>query len=146
MMILSLDFGVTDPDVLAAGVLHDTIEDTSADCDEVIEHFGPRVAALVADLTKDKRLPEEQREKAYFDQLEAAPLEAKLIKLADTIDNLIDSSTMAAGKPLPKALHKARHVVDRFTPHITSEWAHALERLRQQIAVTEQRSGEAHRG
>src|SRR5436190_896130 len=59
MMIVRDRWGITDPEVLAAAVLHDTIEDTTTDYDDVVKRFGPRVAQLVALLTKDKRLPEE---------------------------------------------------------------------------------------
>src|SRR5256885_16211304 len=57
MMIVRDRWGVTDPEVLAAAVLHDTIEDTTTDYDDVVKRFGPRVAQFVALLTKDKRLP-----------------------------------------------------------------------------------------
>src|SRR5229473_1601342 len=50
-------FGVDDPRVLAAAVLHDTVEDTTTDHDDLSERFGPEVAAWVASLSKDKRLP-----------------------------------------------------------------------------------------
>ena len=40
MMILRHVFGVDDPQVLMAGVLHDTIEDTTVDRDFLIEQFG----------------------------------------------------------------------------------------------------------
>src|ERR1039457_1071588 len=39
--------GVTDPDVLAAAVLHDIVEDTGVSNDDLAEKFGPRVAELV---------------------------------------------------------------------------------------------------
>ncbi len=45
----------SDPEVLAAAVLHDTVEDTSASIDEIRELFGGRVAALVASETENKR-------------------------------------------------------------------------------------------
>ena len=44
-----------DRDVLAAAVLHDTVEDTSVTAADIEEEFGPRVAGLVASETEDKR-------------------------------------------------------------------------------------------
>lgn len=44
-----------DEEVLAAAVLHDTVEDTDATVYEIRERFGPRVAELVASETEDKR-------------------------------------------------------------------------------------------
>ena len=90
-LILSHRFGCQDPVVLAAGLLHDAIEDTTADFDEIAEAVGPEVAALVAALTKDMRLPYDERELAYDRQLAAAPWQARLVKLADVYDNLCDS-------------------------------------------------------
>jgi (p)ppGpp synthase/HD superfamily hydrolase len=104
MSILRDEFGVTDVDTLAAGLLHDTIEDTATDYDEVSERFGRRVADMVAVLTKDKRLPEAKRERAYFAQLARAPLAARLCKIADSLHNVRDAD--AAHRP--KAAKKAR--------------------------------------
>jgi guanosine-3',5'-bis(diphosphate) 3'-pyrophosphohydrolase len=84
-------FGIDDPQVLMAAVLHDTVEDTTTDHDDVAEHFGKEVADWVALLSKDKRLGEAEREQAYCAQLAAAPWQVKVCKLADIFDNLMDS-------------------------------------------------------
>lgn len=90
MLTVLREFGETDPDTLAAAVLHDTIEDTTTDYDDLREHFGETVAGYVGLLTKDKRLPEEEREDRYFEGLRTAPVAVKLCKVADTVDNLRD--------------------------------------------------------
>jgi len=46
--------GVTDEDVLRAGWLHDTIEDTDTDYDKLKELFAQKVADMVATVTKNK--------------------------------------------------------------------------------------------
>src|SRR5437588_3817791 len=51
-------FGVEASEVLTAAVLHDTIEDTTTDRDDLAEQFGETVAGWVALLSKDKRLPD----------------------------------------------------------------------------------------
>lgn len=79
---------VSDAEVIAAGLLHDTIEDTATVHDDLLEAFGPRVAGLVAELTDDKRLPKadrKQRQVAHAPHLSVA---AKQIKLADKLCNL----------------------------------------------------------
>lgn len=43
-----------DEALLAAAVLHDTVEDTATTAEQIEENFGPRVAALVASETEDK--------------------------------------------------------------------------------------------
>jgi len=58
-------FGFDDPHMLTAALLHDTIEDTTTDCDDIIERFGPVVAKWVAALSKDSRMPHDEREAQY---------------------------------------------------------------------------------
>jgi (p)ppGpp synthase/HD superfamily hydrolase len=84
-------FGIDDPAVLTAAVLHDTIEDTTTDFDDLAEHFGPEVAGWVALLSKDKRLEEGPREESYRAGLAAAPWQVKVCKLGDVFDNLTDT-------------------------------------------------------
>ena len=51
-------FGEANETAVVAALLHDLIEDTTTDYDDLIEHFGKDVADCVAALTKDARLPE----------------------------------------------------------------------------------------
>lgn len=83
-------FGCDDPVVIAAALLHDTIEDTLTDYDELAELFSVQIADLVASLTKNMALPEPQRESEYDARLTTADWRAKLIKLADVYDNFSD--------------------------------------------------------
>jgi guanosine-3',5'-bis(diphosphate) 3'-pyrophosphohydrolase len=127
-------FGHDDDITLAAAMLHDTIEDTGADYDEIAEQFGPEVASLVAALTKNMALPEPEREAAYDRQLAGADWRARLIKLADQYDNLCDAMTGDASRA--RSLEKARRAiqlaeVDRAA---RPEAQRALEALRQLIA------------
>jgi guanosine-3',5'-bis(diphosphate) 3'-pyrophosphohydrolase len=88
-------FGFADPKMLTTALLHDTIEDTTTDCDDIIERFGPDVARWVAALTKDMRLPHDDREAAYARVLAAAEWQVKVLKLADMYDNLGDSKHLS---------------------------------------------------
>jgi guanosine-3',5'-bis(diphosphate) 3'-pyrophosphohydrolase len=45
-------FGFDDPKVLAAALLHDTIEDTTTDCDDLTDEFGPDVARWVGAMSR----------------------------------------------------------------------------------------------
>lgn len=90
-LTIALVFGHTDEATLAAALLHDVIEDTDTDYDDVLETCGKEVADLVAAMTKDMRLPETEREPAYDAQLAAASWKARLIKLADQYDNYTDA-------------------------------------------------------
>lgn len=140
--ILMQEFQVRDPDVLCAAVLHDTIEDTTTDRDDLAKEFGKKVAGWVSALSKDKRLEEDEREKAYFEGLAKSPVEVKLCKLGDTLDNLIDVAGLDAAAQ-KKALGKAKHVVELFSPGWPDEWAHAMERVKRQIGELEKSIGGA---
>jgi guanosine-3',5'-bis(diphosphate) 3'-pyrophosphohydrolase len=84
-------FNVDDETALAAALLHDLIEDTTTDYDDLLEQFGKEVADAVAALTKDARLEHDQREAAYDHQLAQASWQARLVKLADVYDNFCDA-------------------------------------------------------
>jgi guanosine-3',5'-bis(diphosphate) 3'-pyrophosphohydrolase len=101
-------FNVDDPVALAAALLHDVLEDTTADYDDLEGAFGAEVADVVAALTKDMRRPEAVREAEYDRGLAAAPWEARLIKLADVYDNVSDCMTEGMRK---KAIEKAARAV-----------------------------------
>jgi (p)ppGpp synthase/HD superfamily hydrolase len=78
----------TDAELVAAGWLHDTVEDTGTTREELAQKFGARVAALVVEVTDEMSLPKPQRQQK---QIEDAPHKspgAKLIKIADKISNI----------------------------------------------------------
>ena len=77
-----------DAELVAAGWLHDTIEDTETTRGELVQKFSERVADLVAEVTDDMSLPKQRRQQK---QIEDAPHKspgAKLIKIADKISNI----------------------------------------------------------
>src|SRR5713101_942876 len=71
-------FGIDDTRVLTAAVLHDTIEDTTTDYDDLREQFGDDVASWVAMLSKDTRRREDEREQAYMAELARAPWQVQV--------------------------------------------------------------------
>ena len=87
---------VTNEDIICAGWLHDTIEDTDTDYDMIKELFGKSVADIVVSVTKDNRLPKKQREAKYAKDLRASNVKAKLVKIADILANVNDAPN--AGK------------------------------------------------
>lgn len=84
-------FGIDDPRVLCAALLHDTVEDTPTDYDDVADEFGPEIADWVAALTKDMRQRDDLREDAYCETLASAPWPVIVCKLGDIYDNMTDS-------------------------------------------------------
>ncbi|MFP5212781.1 MAG: HD domain-containing protein [Acidobacteriota bacterium] len=87
---------VRDMDVIIAALLHDIIEDTETEPEEISEEFGERVLSLVLEVTDDKRLPKEVRKSLQIERAPEASLGAKAIKLADKICNVRD---VAASPP-----------------------------------------------
>ena len=81
--------GITDDVILCAGWLHDTIEDTDTDYDD-IEKFGKETADIVAIVTKDTRMIRKDREIAYCNQLKNGTWQAQIVKFADILANLKD--------------------------------------------------------
>ena len=83
--------------IIAAALLHDVIEDTEIKLEE-FEVFGKdthTVLSYVLWLTNDKGLKGKRkwRKFAMCERMGNAPLEAKLIKLADRWDNIQDFAT-----------------------------------------------------
>ena len=88
--VLAGEGGVTDSVVLVAAILHDTLEDTQTTSAELREHFGEKIAAVVEEVTDDKRLLKEERKRLQIEHAAAISPEAKLVKLADKICNVRD--------------------------------------------------------
>ena len=102
--------GVVDEELLCAGWLHDTIEDTDTSFDDLYEQFGSRVAVLVSTLSKDMSLTRKKREQVYVKQLKEASFDAKLIKLCDISANLSDLKNWNASKSKKlRQVRKVRH-------------------------------------
>ncbi len=88
--VLANEGHVTDPDVISAALLHDTIEDTETTADELRDIFGDTVTEIVLEVTDDKSLPKAERKRLQLEHAAHASPQAKLVKLADKICNLRD--------------------------------------------------------
>jgi guanosine-3',5'-bis(diphosphate) 3'-pyrophosphohydrolase len=88
--ILKNEGGIADVVVLAAAVLHDTIEDTATTAEELVERFGREIAAIVLEVSDDKALPKAERKRLQVEHAATISQRAKLVKLADKIANLRD--------------------------------------------------------
>ena len=121
-------YGIDDPSAMAASFLHDTLEDTDTDYDELADEFGKMVADYVVALTKNAMLPKGERETEYFARLVAAPEIVQIIKLADCYDNVTDR---ARGPKMPKTMETARKLLAQFEPNLlTDEGKNACRFLR----------------
>ncbi len=104
------NLGITDETILAAGWLHDTIEDTDTDYDDILK-FGEETADIVATLTKDTRIIRDKRELAYCTQLKEGTWQAQIVKFADMLANLedLDNSDYSDSKKTEQAQNKVEY-------------------------------------
>ncbi|WP_248928635.1 HD domain-containing protein [Paenibacillus hamazuiensis] len=76
-------------EVVAAGLLHDTLEDTEVTEEELEAHFGPRVLEIVRGCSEpDKSAPWEERKRHTLEFLQTAPLAVRQVACADKLHNL----------------------------------------------------------
>jgi (p)ppGpp synthase/HD superfamily hydrolase len=77
-----------DETVVAAGALHDVLEDCGVAYDDLVAKFGAAVADLVRHVSEqDKSLGWEERKRRYLEHFSEKPWPAQAITLADKIDN-----------------------------------------------------------
>jgi len=96
--ILWHEGGVTDPVVIAAALLHDTIEDTETTWQELRGAFGDEVADIVLEVTDVPWLKKQVRKRLQVSKARGASRGAQLVKLADKIANLRDVATNPPAK------------------------------------------------
>jgi guanosine-3',5'-bis(diphosphate) 3'-pyrophosphohydrolase len=124
---------VHDPVVIAAALLHDTIEDTETTRAGLEAAFGAAIAAVVVELTDDKTLAKAERKRLQIEHAESLSHRAKLVKLADKICNLREVADT------PPADWSPGRRCDYF------DWAKAVvDRLRGTHAELERRCDEAY--
>jgi len=83
-----------DPELLAAAVLHDTVEDTDVTVEDIRKEFGDRVASLVSsesDLVVEGKSEEaswHERKQYAIDRLAAASMDVKVVAIGDKLSNM----------------------------------------------------------
>ena len=77
-----------DENVIAAGILHDTIEDTETTYDDILENFGKEIADIVANESEDKSKSWKERKQKTIDRLPNDNIETQLVCCADKLSNL----------------------------------------------------------
>ncbi len=88
--MLAEDGKVKDASIIAAALLHDTIEDTETTAEELLHHFGQEITSMVLEVTDDKSLEKSERKRLQIEHASHKSPGAALIKLADKISNVRD--------------------------------------------------------
>src|SRR3954466_3831402 len=118
-----------DEPILAAALLHDTLEDTGVEIDDLRAEFGDEIAKLVEGVTKLTRVQFQSREHAEAENYRklivamADDMRVILIKLADRLHNLRTIEYL--GKQ--KQLQKARETLEVYAPLAHRLGIHALK-------------------
>ncbi len=132
--VLWFEGGVQDPVVLAAALLHDTIEDTQTTVQELQGEFGVQVARIVMEVTDEASLNWRVRKKLQVSRARLASPEARQVKLADKICNL---RSMVASPPSGWSEDRQRAYFD---------WAkQVVDQLRGSNPELEQRFDQIHK-
>jgi len=100
---------VTDPVILQAAILHDTIEDTQTTPKELEEVFGAEVSRVVQEVTDDKSLPKDERKRLQIKHAPRLSSRARQIKIADKISNI---QAVTSAPPKDWSLERRREYLD----------------------------------
>jgi len=94
-----------DEDVIIAGLLHDTLEDTSLTEEAIARAFGDKVRDMVRDVTESDLpgLSWDTRKARYLRHLQSAPRGSLLVAGADKIANLVSLIAAHAGQGDPRS-------------------------------------------
>ncbi|TML86684.1 MAG: bifunctional (p)ppGpp synthetase/guanosine-3',5'-bis(diphosphate) 3'-pyrophosphohydrolase, partial [Actinobacteria bacterium] len=118
-----------DDETIAAALLHDVVEDTNAELEDVRAEFGDEVAKLVEGVTKLTRVQFQSREQAEAENYRklivamAADVRVILIKLADRLHNLREIEYL--GKQ--KQIQKAKETLEVYAPLAHRLGIHAMK-------------------
>src|SRR6187397_2842129 len=118
-----------DEQTIAAALLHDVIEDTETDLDELRAAFGPDIAQLVEGVTKLTRISFQSREQAEAENYRkmivamAQDVRVILIKLADRLHNMRTIEYL--GKQ--KQVQKAKETLEVYAPLAHRLGIHAVK-------------------
>src|SRR5437867_9400298 len=118
-----------DDETIAAALLHDVVEDTDSELDDVREEFGDEIAKLVEGVTKLKRVQFQSREQAEAENYRkliiamAEDVRVILIKLADRLHNLREIEYL--GKQ--KQVQKAKETLEVYAPLAHRLGIHAIK-------------------
>ncbi|MBY9007725.1 MAG: HD domain-containing protein [Candidatus Lokiarchaeota archaeon] len=77
---------IKDNELMISALFHDLIEDTDVKKKDIVILFGDKIASIVKELSK----PKNQTKEIYLKSFKNASKKAKIIKMGDRIDNLLD--------------------------------------------------------
>ncbi len=126
--------------LLAAGFLHDTVEDTDTTTAELVQLFGSDIARMVAEVTDDKTLRKDARKRQQIDTITSKSTGAKFLTIADKTANV---ASIVRSPPMDWTRHRmaeygdwAENVVSQIRgldPHLDDAFNRAMAELRAKL-------------
>lgn len=135
------------PEVIAAALVHDVVEDTDVTLNDLRTELGNTVADIVAAVSEDGSLAWEERKQAYVASVREASEEAKAVSIADKIHNMesllaaLDEQGEALWAKFNRGKDKKLWFEKEMLAIFEASWQHPLvERYRTLIEMLEARS------
>ena len=126
-----LDYAGAPDHLVAAGVLHDTIEKTYVVASDLRERFGSRVATLVLAVSEDEHITGYARRKAALREQVARTGEEALMLFA--ADKLSKARELHLGPTPARKSHSASAVITRSLARRLTHYRHCLALLEDQL-------------
>jgi (p)ppGpp synthase/HD superfamily hydrolase len=142
--------GIREAATLAAGILHDVIEDTDTSPEELEREFGREICGIVSELTDDKELPKLVRKRLQIEHAAHLSTPARYVKIADKISNLddiihsppagwslarLEEYVIWAGRVID-GVRGCNQALEQYFDRIFTEAMQAIERERKGLALT----------
>ena len=97
-----------DENTVIAGILHDVVEDTKYNVEDIKKEFGNEVAEIVEEVSEDKSLEWNERKKKAMEKIQKASFNGKMVECADKINNLetLEDIILERGKEVWNVFNK----------------------------------------
>lgn len=118
-------------DVIIAGILHDTLEDTDTTPEEIRKEFGEHILSIVQTESEDKSKTWKERKQRTVDELATATLETKMVCCADKLSNImsIKADKDALGEAVWKRFNASKEDIKWYYESIVSQLKNDLAEM-----------------
>jgi len=130
-------------DIVIAGILHDTLEDTNVLEDEIKKFFGEKILSIILNSSENKELNWEERKKVYIKQISMGSIEAKAVATADKLQNIYSiiksiNNGVDVWPFFNRTKDKTIDFYKSFYKEIKKEWNHPIiDELGKKIKILE---------
>ncbi|MCX6013660.1 MAG: HD domain-containing protein [Chloroflexi bacterium] len=102
---------INNPDLaVQCALLHDVLEDTKVEYDQISIEFGKEVADGVFALTKETGVPKDRRVQQCINKIRNSPIEVGMVKLADRITNLHQPLVIWSDKKVHEYWEESKYI------------------------------------